>query len=80
MTTSAAERRLVIDQLALIQRKPTAGPLVTPAEVIAIALSMIRWTPGRLHGPDDKVVQLILRGLQEAGWKIEPMERKDHGS
>ena len=67
------QRRLIIDDLALILRKPRAAPMVEPSEVIAIALSMVRWTPGRLHGPDDRIVQLILRGLREAGWKIEPI-------
>jgi len=81
MTPSPAERRrLVLDHLALSLRKPSAGPLITPAEVIAISLSMVRWVPGKMHDPEDKVVRLILHGLEQAGWKLEPMERKDYES
>lgn len=63
---------LAIDQAAVDARKPSAGPLVDPAEAIAIALNMVRWTPGNLHGPEDRVVTLILRSIKESGWKIEP--------
>ncbi len=70
-------RRLVIDQLATILRKPSAAPLVTPAEAIAIALSTVRYSPGDLLDPDGRVVQLVLRSIREAGWKIVPAERGD---
>lgn len=63
---------LTIDRSAIDARKPRAGPLVEPAEAIAIALSTVRWTPGKLHGPDDTVVQLILKAIKDSGWKIEP--------
>lgn len=63
---------LTIDQAAVDARKPSAGPLVEPAEAIAIALSLVRWTPGRLHGPEDRVVTLIVQAIQKAGWKFEP--------
>lgn len=65
-------RALILDHLAVQLRKPTAGPLVSPSEVIAISLNTVRWVPGRMHDPDDKVVQLILHGLKQAGWKLEP--------
>lgn len=68
-----AERSMVIDMAAMMQRKPSAAPLILPSEVIAIALNTVRWVPGRMHDPDDKVVQLILHGLKEAGWKVEPL-------
>lgn len=45
-------------------------PLVTPAEAIAIALATVRWTPGKLLDPDGTTVQLVLRAIHEAGWKI----------
>lgn len=61
-----------LDQAAIDARKPRAGPLVEPAEVIAIALSMVQWTPGKMHDPDHPAVRLILSGLKSAGWKIEP--------
>lgn len=64
------QRHYVIDDLAKVLRKPTAAPTVTPAEVIAIVLTTTEWTPGRLIGPDDVVVQLVLKWLDEAGWKV----------
>lgn len=67
-----ADRQLVIDRLQLLMRKPSAAPLVEPAEAIAVALSMVRWTPGRMHGPEDRVVTLVLQALDQAGWKVEP--------
>lgn len=68
----AAQRRLIIDDLAMILRKPSAAPTITPSEVIALALNGAQWVPGaRLIGADDIVVFQILRLLQEAGWKIE---------
>ncbi len=70
---AAAERQLVIDRLQLLMRKPSAAPTLYPSEVIAISLNAVRWVPGRMHGPDDKVVQMILHGLKEAGYKIEPL-------
>jgi hypothetical protein len=63
---------LAIDQAAVDARKPTARPLVEPAEAIAIALSLVRWTPGRLHAPDDRVVSFVLKAINDAGWKFEP--------
>lgn len=67
-----AARQRTIDSLATLIRKPTAAPLVTPAEAIAIALSIVRWSPGDLQDPDGRVVQLVLKALKDAGWKIEP--------
>lgn len=64
---------LTIDRSAMEARKPRAGPLVTPAEAIAIALSIVRWKPGDLLDPDGRVVQFVLRALRDAGWKIEPL-------
>jgi hypothetical protein len=46
---------------------------VTPAEAIAIGLSVVRWAPGTLQDPDGRVVQLVLKALKDAGWKIEPL-------
>ena len=66
------DRQLTIDRLAVQLRKPQAAPLVTPAEAIAIALSVVRWTPGVLQDPDGRTVTLVLKALHEAGWKIEP--------
>lgn len=63
---------LTIDRAAIDARKPRAGPLVTPAEAIAIALSIVRYKPGDLLDPDGRIVQFVLRALREAGWKIEP--------
>jgi hypothetical protein len=67
-----AARQFTIDRLATLIRKPQAAPLVTPAEAIAIALSVVRWAPGELQDPEGLVVTLVLKALKDAGWKIEP--------
>jgi hypothetical protein len=64
---------LVIDRTALDTRKPRAGPLVEPAEAIAIALSIVRYKPGDLLDPEGRVVRLVLKAIEQAGWKIEPL-------
>lgn len=58
---------------ALDTAPPPPGPLVQPSEAIAIALSIVRWSPGTLHHPDGRVVRLVLKALKDAGWKIEPI-------
>jgi hypothetical protein len=64
---------LTLDRAAIDARKPCTGPLVQPAEAIAIALSIVRYKPGDLYDPDGRVVQLVLRAIRDAGWKIEPL-------
>lgn len=49
-------------------------PAIEPAEAIAIALSIVRWTPGKMQSPDGIAVRLILKSLKDCGWKFEPME------
>lgn len=66
----AATRRLVIDDLAAILRKPRAGPIATPAEAIAIGLSIAL---EREFSPDSRAVWLVLRSLKQSGWKHEPL-------
>lgn len=61
-----------IDQAAVDARKPSAGPIITPAEAIAIALSVARWKPGDLQDPDGDVVSLVVKAVNDAGWKFEP--------
>jgi hypothetical protein len=64
---------LSIDQAAIDARKPRAGPLLEPAEVIAATLTTVEWRPPKkMIEPDDPVVRLVLEGLRLAGWKIEP--------
>jgi len=64
---------LVIDLLATTLRKPTARPLVEPAEAVAIALSMLpAKSTGQLCTPDCAAVRHVLLALQMAGWKLEP--------
>lgn len=77
MNRSPAERRLVIDQLATILRKPTAAPTITPAEIIAVTLSTTQWVPGRLRDPDDLVVVSIIEMLAQGGYSIVPTTRED---
>jgi hypothetical protein len=64
---------LTIDRRAIASRKPRAGPLVEPKEAIAIALSIVRYKPGDLLDPDGRVVRLVLKAIEQAGWKIEPL-------
>jgi hypothetical protein len=61
-----------LDRRAIDARKPRAGPLVEPAEAIAIALSIVCYKPGDMLDPEGRVVTLVLRAIKEAGWKIEP--------
>jgi hypothetical protein len=74
---TAAQRRLIIDDLATILRKPTAQPTITPAELIAVTLSTTQWVPGRLLDPDDIVVQSILKMLKDGGYAIIPATKED---
>ena len=64
---------LTIDPVALDARKPRAGPLIEPAEAVAIALSMLPITAfGHICSPESPGVRLILKALQQAGYKIVP--------
>lgn len=74
MTHTAAERRILIDDLAAILRKPSAAPLLTPGEVIAFALNGTQWIPGRPVEDGDQVIYQMLRLLREAGYLIVPKE------
>jgi hypothetical protein len=71
-------RELVIDRLALIMRKPRAEPLVTPEEVIAVALSAFVPGPADLISPTGRGVRTIMLLLKKMGYKIVPMEREDY--
>jgi hypothetical protein len=46
--------------------------MVTPAEAIAIALSMVPKCGGKIMSPDSAAVRLVLKAIKEAGWKLEP--------
>jgi hypothetical protein len=63
---------LTIDQAAVDARKPSAGPLVEPAEAIAIALSVAQWKPGGMVDPDGVIIKTVLKAVHDAGWKFEP--------
>jgi hypothetical protein len=73
MSRPRTQRQLVIDHLAMVLRKPTASPLLEPAEAIAVALSMIpyKWS-GRILSDDSLPVRAVLQALDHAGYKIEP--------
>lgn len=64
---------LSVDLMPLSSRKPRAGPLLDPDEVIACALSMVpyRWS-GQLLSERSVPVLAVLEGLHRAGWKIVP--------
>jgi hypothetical protein len=65
-------RQLVIDHLALQMRKPTAGPLLEPDEVIACGLSMVLDGPIQHLSPKGRLVRMVLLALKLAGYKIVP--------
>ncbi len=58
--------------------KPTASPMVTPAECISIALSTFVPGPADLISPEGRGVETILLTLKKMGFKIVPMERADY--
>ncbi|MGJ4888922.1 hypothetical protein ACQR1Y_12050 [Bradyrhizobium sp. HKCCYLRH3099] len=69
-------KHVLIDQLAVNLRKPSARPLVEPAEAVAIALSMGQPGPARLISPDGPLVRLILLSIRLAGYSIEPTAKE----
>lgn len=60
--------------MPISSRKPRAGPLLEPGEVIALSLNGIphEWWRGLPLSEDSIAVREILNGLKLAGWKIEP--------
>ena len=77
MTRTDTQRRLIIDDLAQVLRKPSAAPTITPGEVIALALNGTQWVPGRPVQDGDMVIFQTLRLLRQAGYAIVPIERQD---
>jgi|GEM_PF-3814036 len=71
-----SRRQMIVDLQATLLRKPSAAPLVTPRECVAIALSAAQWTPGHLHSPESTVVDLVMKAFDHAGWEIRPKEAK----
>jgi hypothetical protein len=69
---------LFVDPPAALLRKPTAAPIIMPAECIALALTAAQWSAGRIMDPNGDVVQLVLKSLRHEGYKIVPMERADY--
>lgn len=68
-----AKRRALLDLAPLVLRKPRAGPLVDPAEAVAIALSMLpAKSTGQLCSPESPAVRHVLLAIKLAGWKHEP--------
>lgn len=68
-----ANSGLMIDRMPLDLRKPRAGPLIEPAEAIAIALSIVPSMGKRLLSPEGPEARAVLLALKLAGWKIEPI-------
>jgi hypothetical protein len=71
-------RPQLFDHLATVWRKPTAEPLITPAEVISAALSMFVPGPASVISPTGLGPSLILLALKKMGFKIVAMEREDY--
>lgn len=67
---------LSIDRMPLQSRKPRAGPLLEPDEVIAHSLNAIPWKWWRSHKNEPPLsetsepVRAVLNGLRLAGYKI----------
>lgn len=72
-----------LDRMPLPSRKPRAGPLLDPDEVIATALNGISYRWWRMHpkcpplSDTSQPVRSVIEGLRMAGYKIVPMERED---
>jgi hypothetical protein len=66
---------VVLDVTALDARKPSAGPLVEPAEAVAIGLSIVPSMGKRLFSPEGPEVRQVLLALKLAGWEIVPRSR-----
>ncbi len=64
-----------IDRMPVASRKPRAGPLLDPDEVIACALNGIphEWWKKMPVSEHSEVVREVLNALRLAGWKIEPL-------
>lgn len=62
------------DRMPTDARKPRAGPLLEPAEAIAVALSMVpdRRTQSGLLTEKSPLVKAVVDGLHLAGYKIVP--------
>lgn len=64
----------IVDRMPLDARKPKAGPLLEPGEVIALSLNAIphEWWKRLPLSETSEPVLTVLDGLKRAGWKIEP--------
>lgn len=71
-----ARRGMFVDPPATFLRKPSAAPTITPAECIAVALTVSECKPGRIMDPNGDVVQLMLKSLRSQGYSIAPTEAK----
>ena len=60
-------------------RKPTAAPIITPEECVAVALTAAQWKPGNIMDPDGEVVRLVMHSLKREGWEVRPIEAKPEG-
>ncbi len=73
-----------VDRMPIEARKPRAGPLLDPDEVIAMSLNGVpfKWWREHKNEPplshDSEPVRTVMQGLRLAGWKIVPMERADY--
>lgn len=65
----------IVDRMPVSSRKPRAGPLLDPDEVIAMALNGIpyEWWKHMPLSESSQPVREILNGLRLAGYKIEPI-------
>jgi hypothetical protein len=72
------------DRMPIESRKPRAGPLLDPDEVIAFSLNGVPYKWWRTHKNEPPLsetsepVRAVKEGLRLAGYKIVPMERGDY--
>lgn len=73
------------DRMPVESRKPRAGPLLEPDEVVALALNGVPFKWWREHKRQPPLshnslpVTEVFAGLRMAGYKIVPMTREDFG-
>lgn len=73
-----------VDRMPVEARKPRAGPLLDPDEVICASLNAIPFKWWRSHKNEPPLsetsepVRAVREGLRLAGYKIVPMERADY--
>lgn len=73
-----------VDRMPPEARKPRAGPLLDPEEVVCTSLNGVSYRWWRIHKNEPPLsvtsepVRAVMQGFRLAGYKIVPMERADY--